>query len=64
MSKDEGKRWVDDMVNEFFGSIDAHDDLFYAYVNSSPEYEKAQDFVYDMDIQLDDVPYGYLVRGW
>lgn len=64
MSKDEGKQWVDDMVKEFFGSIDAHDDLFYAYVESSPEYKKAQDFVYDMDMQLDDVPYGYLVRGW
>lgn len=64
MTKDEGKKWVDSMVDDFFGSIDAHDDLFYTYVESSPEYKKAQDFVYDVDISLDDVPYGYLIRGW
>lgn len=64
MTKDEGKKWVDSMVDDFFGSIDAHDDLFYTYVESSPEYKKAQDFVYDIDISLDDVPYGYLIRGW
>lgn len=57
MTDEDRKEWVKEEVEDFFSSIDAHDNLLDTHIENNPEYKKIQDKGYALYQKYKNVPY-------